>query len=245
MKLFIFALLSALAVSAYGELSCADIEKQGENGIRKMFIIEEGATIPKTEMELDNRCNDGKKLYKHLLDYKRCIKSKLSQEVFTLTTQSIGKLLKKNCGDAEGKKIALKLLQCATPERVKKGQTCAVGSLDAIEKLSQSTESKAVLIPKMCCLAHVSADCARQKLGEIQCADPSIKPLEHFEEALNVLSKDAMELACEDYKTLAQCQAKIPDATTEMKKIVNNGAATFGNRSLIKPLLAVAEKVAA
>jgi len=61
MKLFIFALLSALAVSAYGELSCADIEKQGENGIRKMFIIEEGATIPKTEMELDNRCNDGKK----------------------------------------------------------------------------------------------------------------------------------------------------------------------------------------
>lgn len=138
----------------------------------------------------------------------------------------------------------MKLLQCATPERVKNGQTCAVGSLDAIEKLGQSTDNKSVLIPKMCCLAHISADCARQKLGEIKCEDPTIKPLEHFEEALNVLSKDAMELACEDYKTLAQCKAKIPEATAELQKIVNNGAQTFGSRSLIKPVLAVAEKVA-
>lgn len=105
--------------------------------------------------------------------------------------------------------VALKLLQCATAEKIKEGQKCAVGSLDAIEQLAQSSETRATLIPKMCCLAHVAADCARAKLGDVTCPDPTIKPIEYFEEAMNALSKDTLELACDDYKTKAACKAKV------------------------------------
>lgn len=55
--LVVFALISTLAYSAYGQdLSCAELEKMGESGIRRMFIIEEGATIPQNEQELETRC---------------------------------------------------------------------------------------------------------------------------------------------------------------------------------------------
>lgn len=55
--LIVFALISTLAVSAYGQdLTCAELEKTGEQGIRRMFIVEEGATIPKTQTDLEERC---------------------------------------------------------------------------------------------------------------------------------------------------------------------------------------------
>lgn len=73
------------------------------------------------------------------------------------------------------------------------GQSCAVGSLDAITKLSESNDNRATLLPKICCLAHVSAECARAKLAGITCEDPTIDPKAHFEEVLASLSKDAME----------------------------------------------------
>jgi len=63
MKLLIlFALISTLAAVAYAQKpSCPELEKMGEAGIRRMFIIEEGATIPQTEAELTKRCDEGKK----------------------------------------------------------------------------------------------------------------------------------------------------------------------------------------
>jgi len=166
------------------------------------------------------------------------------QQIFSTATTSIGKLLKKNCGDAEGKKTALKLLSCATPDRVKEGQQCAVGTLDAIQKLSESAANKTSLIPKVCCLAHVSSDCARQKLGKITCPDPTIKPIEHFEESMNALTRDTMDLACENYKTLASCEAQIPEEVAKLKEILKNAPYTFGSRSLIKPMLEIADKIA-
>ena len=54
-----------------------------------------------------------------------------------------------------------------------------------------------------------------------------------------------MELACADYKNLAACQAKIPDAVAQMTATVNgNTNPNIGDRSLIQPLLLVSEKIA-
>lgn len=54
-----------------------------------------------------------------------------------------------------------------------------------------------------------------------------------------------MELACEEYKNAAACEAKIPGPVAEMKAAVNGNTATaFGDRSLIQPLLKVSEKIA-
>jgi len=244
--LVIFALFAVVSTGWAQELTCEQLENQGEMGIHKMFVGEDGVQIPNNEAELETRCNDGKRLYKTLLEYKKCLKP-FPQQVFGTTAASIGKLLKKNCGDAEGKKHALKLFQCANSQgkdKVKETQKCVVGSLDSIQKLSSSGESKPQLVAKMCCLAHVAADCAREKIGTVTCPDPTIKPLDHFEEAMQSLSKDTMELACEDYKTMAQCQAKIPEAVAELKQNLANADTTLKGRQLIKPLIAVAEKVA-
>ena len=242
--LVVFALFLTLAVSAFAQdLSCDELEKIGENGVRKMFIIEEGASIPTTEAEFDVRCNEAKKLYKTLLEYKKCL-GPFPQQIFGATSKSIGNLIKKNCADAEGKKNALKLLKCASVDKIKKGQTCAVGSMDAIEKLSKSDEGRAALLPKICCLAHVSAECGRKKLADVVCEDPTIDPKAHFEEMLATLSKDAMEIACDKYKNLQVCEAEIPAAVNELRAIVNTENNSIGQRSLIKPLLEIAKKVA-
>jgi len=243
MKYLVVFLLISLAASAYGDMSCEELEKMGEQGVRRMFIFEEGAKIPQNEAELEARCNEGKKLYKTLLEYKKCLKP-FPQQIFQSTSQSIGKLLKKNCGDAEGKKMALRIIKCTNEEQIKKMQTCAVGSLDAVQQLAESSDTRGVLLPKMCCLSHVTAECVREKLGDIKCADPDVNIKEHFNEVLATVSKDAMEIACEEYKTMASCQAKIPNEMTKLKQIVNTSNGSFGQRSLIKPLLQVAEKVA-
>jgi len=241
--LIVFALISTIATVYGQDMTCEQLEQIGERGFRKMFIAEEGGTIPKTEAEFETRCNEGKKLYKSLLEYKKCLKP-FPRQIFETTTQSVSKLLKKNCGDAEGKKIALKVLQCTTPEAVKSGQTCAVGSLDTIEKLSKSTDKKEKLIPKLCCLAHVTTDCVRRKVGDIKCEDKSVDVNAHMEEIINSMSKDALDIACNDYKTLKQCEASVPDVVAELKKTVETDNHLIGNRALIAPLLALAEKVA-
>jgi len=242
--LIVFALISAFAISAYGQdLSCKDLENMAETGVRKMFVAEEGGKLPQNAADLENHCNEGKKLYKTLLEYKKCLKP-FPQQIFTTTTQSIGKLIKKNCGDEAGKKNALKLVECAKEQNLAKGHKCAIGSLDALQKISESGDTKAAILPKVCCLAHVSTDCIREKLSKIQCSDPTVKPLEHFEEIMGTISKDAMDIACQDYKTMASCQAKIPNEIKEMKQMVDNGAESLGKRSLIKPLLEIAEKIA-
>lgn len=242
--LILIALVSAFAVSGYAQdLTCDELEKMAETGIRKMFVAEDGAKLPENLAELETRCNDGKKLYKNLLEYKKCLKP-FPQQIFTTTSQSIGKLIKKNCGDDAGKKHALKLLECAKEHNLQKDHKCAIGSLDVLQKISQSGDSKVVMLPKICCLSHVSTDCIRQKLNKIQCADPTVKPLEHFEEVMATISKDAMDIACQDYKTMASCQAKIPNELKEMKEMLDNGSEKIGQRSLIKPLLEIAEKIA-
>ena len=153
--------------------------------------------------------------------------------------------MKKNCGDEAGRKNILNILQCVNKEKMDQVQACTVGSLDVLKKLSESNEAKATLLPKMCCLAHVSGDCAKSRLSGITCADPSTNPKKHIEEILGALQKDAMEIACEDYKTLAACEAKIPDAIAQLKASVNgNTNSMIGDRSLIQPLLKVAEKIA-
>ena len=157
----------------------------------------------------------------------------------------IGKLLKNNCGEKEGKQKMLKIFQCVKQENVNAIQACTVGSLDVLKQLSESNEAKATLLPKMCCLSHVSAQCTSSKLSSVKCADPSLNPKEHIEKALRALQEDAMEIACADYKNIAACEAKIPDAIAQMKASVHgNTDANIGDRSLIQPLLKVAEKIA-
>lgn len=58
MKVFVvFALISTLAVSVYGQdMSCEQLESNAELGLRRLLLIENGAEIPKTEADLQNRC---------------------------------------------------------------------------------------------------------------------------------------------------------------------------------------------
>lgn len=55
--LILFALVSALVSNGWAEdLTCEQLENMGETGLRKMFVQEEGATIPKNAEEVETRC---------------------------------------------------------------------------------------------------------------------------------------------------------------------------------------------
>lgn len=143
-------------------------------------------------------------------------------------------------------------MTCANKDnKLNEAKTCAMGSLDVIQKLSQSTETKSQLIPKVCCLAHVTNQCANKKLEGIKCnvknkdgTSEEVVVSKHFQEIMDALSKDALELACADYKDHKTCNQKIPEAMAEMKQMVDAGNAKSSSKAVIRPLLKIAEKIA-
>lgn len=105
-----------------------------------------------------------------------------------------GKLLKKNCGEEEGKKKILKIFKCVDKKKVDEIQACTVGSLDVLRSLAESNEGRVTLLPKMCCLAHVTSECTSNKLSGLQCEDKSINPKEHIEQVLRALQEGLLNL---------------------------------------------------
>lgn len=107
---------------------------------------------------------------------------------------------------------------------------------------ASTADTPAVTTAKMCCLAHVASDCAREKLGKMQCPG-GVNLVAHFEETLNSFTSETMDLACGEYKTMSACEAKIPDSVASMKETVKNANSVVGNRSFIKPIKELAKRM--
>lgn len=69
--------------------NCDELTKLAETGLRQMFVVDSGK-IPSNIAEVTERCNEGKKLYKSLLEYKTCLKP-FPAQILGASTQSIGK----------------------------------------------------------------------------------------------------------------------------------------------------------
>lgn len=71
---------------------------------------------------------------------------------------------------------ALQVLRCVSEENVRSVQQCAIGSFDVISQLADSNENRATILPKVCCLTHVAANCAVKKLAGITCDSANTTP---------------------------------------------------------------------
>lgn len=230
-----FCLLAAVTA----EPNCAELSRKGEIGIRKLILVDLDTKLPRTETEFVEYCNNGKKLYKGLREYKSCLKP-LAQEMVGTVIKSIGKVLKKHCGDKEGRDESLRVLACAPDNTVVKAKKCTTQTLNMLDYMGGSEVSSKDVIPMACCMAHMTTECIREQI-ESTCTNLSVS--DYFDNLVSSISKDVMELACEDYKTMKQCQQRIPASIQKLRVVANKPSAELASRQFVAPLLKIGEKL--
>lgn len=241
MKFVIACLLIVPAVLAQSNLSCRDLEQKGEVGIQKLLFMAKDSKLPKTEQDFTNYCNSGKELYKGLREYKRCLKP-LPQEVLGTATKSIANVLKKHCGDKQGREDTLKVLRCASDDALQEVKVCATQTLNVLEYLSQKNVNTKQLVPQLCCMAQITKSCLFSKIRSV-CQDKSISVNEHFSKLVSAISKDVIDLACEDYKTMKQCEQKLPSEMQTLRQVANQPGPDLSKRQFVAPVIKIGEKI--
>jgi len=246
--LIVFALISlAAAVPApdgMPEKSCEDLTMTVEKGLKRLSLVD-GTPPPMNAAELEARCNEGKVLFKDFKAYKKCLKSnKLTEQIFATSTKSIGEILKEHCGTPEAQKKLLSVIQCVPENKLTEIRAASAGTLQQLQKLANSADDKATLLPKVCCLSHVSVQATSQRLEGVQCPGSTITPQQHFEQLFKSLNRDAMELSCGDYKSLMDCEAKVPAVVAELKSGVESNKDTMSNLSILDAALKLSDKIA-
>ena len=91
-------------------------------------------------------------------------------------------------------------------------------------------------------MAHLTKNCVFSKIQSV-CKDKSISVNEHFSRLVASISKDVIELACEDYKTLKTCEQKMPAEMQTLRQVANQPAPDLSKRQFVAPVIKIGEKV--
>lgn len=81
-----------------------------------------------------------------------------------------------------------------TDDKLNEVKAASAGSIMQLQKLANSADDKATLLPKVCCLTHVSVQATSERLAGVQCPGSTVTPQQHFEQLFKSLNRDAMEI---------------------------------------------------
>ena len=152
--------------------------------------------------------------------------------------------MEKSCSGEAGRQKLLKIYQCLEQRKSSaKIDACSIGTRNVLDQLADTRKDQPVTA-SFCCLSLLNEDCKVKRLNQLTCKDASIKLGEYLEVASGPLHSDVLSDICQDYNTIAACEAKIPNEFAQLKASVFNETPKEGGRSLLKSLMKVAEKVA-
>lgn len=148
-----------------------------------------------------------------------------------------------SCGGDEEKQKLLKIFNCLNQGgKTAKVNACSIGTRNVLDKLAETREDQSATAA-FCCLSLLNEDCLAKRMSQFSCEDASVKLGEHIDLASGPLHSDVLSGVCQDYKTIAACEAKIPNEFAQFKVAVFNETAREGGRSLLNSLIKVTEKV--
>jgi len=231
MKLFIFVLLIVPAVLANPDPSCQNLEQSGEMGVQKLLLISSDSKVPTTDQELTVYCNLGKDLYKTLREYKRCLNA-LPQEILSTTTQSVAKVLKKHCGDKKGREETLKILRCANDDAILGVKSCMGQTMNLLDYMANKKLDNQQLMSQMCCVMQMSRKCLTSKAKSV-CDNKSISVTDHFNNLIDSLSKDGVDMVCDAYKSWEQCEQKMPAEMQTLQQIASQPVLDLSKKNFL------------
>ena len=151
--------------------------------------------------------------------------------------------MEKSCGGEVEKQKLLKIFECLNNgQKTTKINSCSAGTTNVLQQLVEAGEDRLVTA-SFCCLSLLNEDCIAKRMNEIKCEDASVKLGEHLDLVSGPLDSDVLSGVCKNYKTIAACEANIPNEFAKFKASVFNETAREGGRSLFNSLMRVAEKV--
>jgi hypothetical protein len=135
------------------------------------------------------------------------------------------------------------VLKCAGDETLQTLHKCAGQTLNMLEHLAADASGSKQVVSQMCCLAHMTRHCLETELKS-KCTEsgaPSVK--EHFSQLVAAITKDVIELTCEDLRTLKQCDTRLPAEMTKLRQVAAGPAGDLSTRLFVAPVIKIGEKV--
>lgn len=136
------------------------------------------------------------------------------------------------------------MLKCAGDDTLKSLHKCAGQTLNVLEYLAGDSASSAKqLVPQMCCMAHLTRECFEHELKS-KCTGPNAPSIkDHFSQLVSAISKDVIELACDDVRNMKQCEQRLPQEMAKLRQVAARPAGDLNSRVLVAPVIKIGEKV--
>lgn len=114
--------------------------------------------------------------------------------------------------------------------------------MNVIEYIAYNVTDDKLLFPHICCSYHFVSDRVHRFIQR-ECPDKSAEAEKFLTEIVNIAAKEIIDLGCSKSPSLKVCEEKHPDVVKAIKDARFSRSGRLENKSLVKPILAIADRL--